>query len=295
MTTGFYKPQSRSRKSSKRRYSIVHPLFMSFFSKDFYQDAGRNWKGFSFVYLMLLLFLCWIPTMIALQRQISDFMMTSAREFIVQVPEITIFHGEISIDEKEPYFIEDPESDEIFAIIDTTGQYTSLNDTTANILVTKKKVILRKSRRETRTFDLSDIESFTLNQDLMNRWAVFFEKWFTIISFPIALLFSFVYRTIQVLIYAAIGLLFAKAKKTNLSFQALISIAIMAITPVLIIDTIMSLKKIAVPFWGIWCFVIAMAYLFYGVKANCQEEFPEEPQRFRAQGLEKIKEPGSEA
>ncbi len=268
---------------------------MSFFSKDFYQDAGRNWKGFSFVYLMLLLFLCWIPTMIALQRQISDFMMTSAREFIVQVPEITIFHGEISIDEKEPYFIEDPESDEIFAIIDTTGQYTSLNDTTANILVTKKKVILRKSRRETRTFDLSDIESFTLNQDLMNRWAVFFEKWFTIISFPIALLFSFVYRTIQVLIYAAIGLLFAKAKKTNLSFQALISIAIMAITPVLIIDTIMSLKKIAVPFWGIWCFVIAMAYLFYGVKANCQEEFPEEPQRFRAQGLEKIKEPGSEA
>ena len=58
--------------------------------------------------------------MIMMRHKISDFVATSAREFVVQLPTITIFHGELSIDEEEPYFIKDPETGEVFAIIDTT-------------------------------------------------------------------------------------------------------------------------------------------------------------------------------
>ena len=28
-----------------RRFSIVQPLYLSFFSKELYQDVGRNWPG----------------------------------------------------------------------------------------------------------------------------------------------------------------------------------------------------------------------------------------------------------
>lgn len=256
---------------TRRRYSIVHPLFMSFFSTDFYQDVGRNWRGFSFVYLLFLLLLCWIPTMIMMRHKISDFVATSAREFLVQLPTITISHGEVSIDEEEPYFIKDPETGEVFAIIDTTGQYTSLNGVTANILITKEKAILRKNRRETRTFDLSDIESLRLDQNLIERGLRTFEKWFAVVLLPLAVFGSFLYRTIQVLIYAVIGIVFKKIAKANLSFQALISISIMAITPVLTIDTLLGFANLRIPLWGLWCFVLAMGFLFYGVKVNAEE------------------------
>ncbi len=271
--------RSPLRNSTGRRYSIVHPLWMSFFSREFYQDVGRNWRGLSFVYLMFLLFLCWIPTMTAFQRKLSEFMRTSAREFIVQVPRINIFHGEVWIDAEQPYFIKNPENGSVFAIIDTTGQHTSLDGVTANILITKRKAILRKNKRETRVFDLSDIENFTLDQHLINRWMGFLEKWFVVIIFPLLLLSSFFYRTIQVLIYAAVGTLFAKAKKAHLSFQGLMSIVIMSITPVLIIDTLLGLGEIKIPFWRLWCVVMAMAYLFFGVKVNAEEELPREPNK----------------
>jgi hypothetical protein len=265
-------PRPPFKRRPGRRYSIVHPLFMSFFSKDFYQDVGRNWKGFSFVYLLFVLFLCWIPTMITLQHQMSDFVHKSAKGFLVQIPKITILRGELSIDEKEPYFIRDPENGEVFAIIDTTGHYASLDDGSAKILITKKKVILRKSMRETRTFDLSDIENFVLDQDLIAKWMKTFEKWFVFILLPLAVFGSFLYRTVQVLIYAAIGILFSKAVKIRLGFQSLMSIAIMAITPVLIVNILIGLTKVSIPLWSLWCFIIAMGFLYYGVKANADGE-----------------------
>lgn len=263
-------------RSTGRRYSIFHPLFMSFFSKDFYQDVGKNWKGFSFVYLLFILFLCWLPSVVAVQHKISDSFMKSAREFLVQVPRITISHGEVSIDQEEPYFIRDPENGDIFAIIDTTGQFTSLNGVAANALITKKKAIIRKSKRETRTFDLSDIESFTLDQNFINKWLRIFEKWFAIIFLPFAVFASFIYRTIQVLIYAVIGVLFNKVAKADLNYQALISLSIMSITPVLILDTILGLTEVAIPLWGLWCFVISMGILYYGVKVNAGQRFLDE-------------------
>ncbi len=255
-----------------RLYSIVHPLFMSFFSKDFYQDVGRSWKGFSLVYLLFVLFLCWIPTMITLQHQMSDFVHKSAPEFLVQIPKITILRGELSIDEEEPYFIKDPENSDVFAIIDTTGQYTSLNDGTAKILITKKKVILKKSMRETRTFDLSDIENFVLDQDLIAKWMEIFEKWFVFMLLPVVVFGSFLYRTVQVMIYGAIGIIFSKVVKIRLGFQSLMSIAIMAITPVLIADVVIGLTKVSIPLWTLWGFIIAMGFLYYGVKANADGE-----------------------
>ncbi|NIQ37434.1 MAG: DUF1189 domain-containing protein [Proteobacteria bacterium] len=245
---------------------------MSFFSKDFYQDVGRSWKGFSLVYLLFVLFLCWIPTMITLQHQMSDFVHKSAPEFLVQIPKITILRGELSIDEEEPYFIKDPENSDVFAIIDTTGQYTSLNDGTAKILITKKKVILKKSMRETRTFDLSDIENFVLDQDLIAKWMEIFEKWFVFMLLPVVVFGSFLYRTVQVMIYGAIGIIFSKVVKIRLGFQSLMSIAIMAITPVLIADVVIGLTKVSIPLWTLWGFIIAMGFLYYGVKANADGE-----------------------
>ena len=38
-----------------RRYSILHPLWMAFYSGDIYDDVARNWRIQPFLYLIILL------------------------------------------------------------------------------------------------------------------------------------------------------------------------------------------------------------------------------------------------
>ncbi len=209
--------------------------------------------------------------------------MESAAEFLAEVPRITISQGKVSIDRQEPYFIENPENGEVLVIIDTTGQYTSLDGVNALALVTRTNVMIKRNERETRIFDLSGIEHFVIDRNLIHEWLQIFEKWFPIVIFPFALLFSFLYRTIQVLIYAIIGILFTKILRVKLGFRALMSISIMSITPVLILDTALDFAKMAIPFWTLLCFVIAMGFLFYGVKANAEDAFHSELGNLSAQ------------
>ena len=255
------------------RYSTIHPLFMSFYSKSLYQDVGRNWKGISFVYLLLLLALCWIPGMVQLHSAFSDYVTNTAPYIVEQVPPIMISNGEVSIDEPEPYFIKD--TDGAVMIIDTTGQFTSLNETEARILLMKTKIIIRESQTETRIIDLSQVNNLLIDQSLINSWLEVLRDWFAIVIYPFAVLFSFVYRVVQALIYAAIGILMAKMLRTALTYQSLISLAIVAITPALFLDTILNFMYMAGPFWNLISFIISMGLLFYAVKANSEGEIEE--------------------
>lgn len=255
-------------KTNKRRYTIIHALFMSFFSKSFYKDVGQNWKNYAFLYLLFLLALCSVVKTVKIHHGFVDLLANHSPGFISQIPDITFSQGKASINQDEPYFIKDPESGEDIAIIDTTGQITSLNDTNAVALLTETKLIIKKNERETQVFDLSEIGDFRLDQNVIYEWLKIIQKWFAVALFPFLLIGSFVYRFIQVLIYGIGGMLFSKILKTELEFQSLISITIMAITPVVLLDTLLGAPGTSPVLWRFVCFLIAMGFLFFGIKAN---------------------------
>ena len=255
-------------RTNRRRYTIIHPLFMSFYSKDFYRDVAQNWKNYAFLYLLFLLALCSVVKTVKIHYDFSDFVTKHAPAYISQFPVVTFSNGKASIEADEPYFIKDPKSGENIIIIDTTGQINSLNDTSAVMLLTETKLIIKKSDRETQVFALSEIENFRIDQNVIYGWLRIAQKWLAVVLFPFLVLGSFVYRLIQVLIYGIIGMLFASILKTDIEFQSLISIAIMAITPVVLLDTFMGPPGISAVFWRFVCFLISMGFLFYGIKAN---------------------------
>ena len=255
-------------RANRRRYTIIHPLFMSFYSKDFYRDVAQNWKNYAFLYLLFLLALCSVVKTVKIHYDLSDFLTKHAPAFISQFPAVTFSNGKASIEADEPYFIKDPNSGEDIIIIDTTGQINSLNDTSAVMLLTETKLIIKKSDRQTQVFALSEIEDFRIDKDAIYGWLRIVQKWLAVIFFPFFVLGSFVYRLVQVMIYGIIGMLFASILKTDIEFQSLISIAIMAITPVVILDTLMGPPGLSAVFWRFLCFLISMGFLFYGIKAN---------------------------
>jgi hypothetical protein len=261
-----------------KKFSIIHIPVLSFFSKELYRDVGLNFRGTCLGYLFLILVICWIPAMVKIHLGFSDFIKNEAPAVIDQVPEITITDGQVSIQEPQPYYIRDPDSNDVLAVIDTTGTITSLEEPNAFCLLMKTKVMWRKSDFETRSFDLSQVESFTLDRDRIMDFLSVVGKFLAVIMYPFVLLSSYVYRIIQALIYAAIGLLFASACKVSLSYGALLRLAVAAMTPCMIIKTVLGLAGVYVPcVASLLYLLVTLAYLFFGVKA-CLQTPPTEEQ-----------------
>jgi hypothetical protein len=134
-------------------------------------------------------------------------------------------------------------------------------------VLTRTKLIGRKSEFETRTFDLSQVEDFVLDSDRMTGWLETVRKLLVAVVYPFALFGSYVYRIIQALIYAVVGLLFAKLCNTSLSYSALLRLAVVAVTPAIIISTVLGAAQVRLPYLWLFYLAVTLGYLFYGVKA----------------------------
>jgi hypothetical protein len=254
-----------------KKFSIIHIPILSFFSKELYREMGLQWKGICFGYLFLLLAICWIPMMVRINTGFADFVKNNAPPVVEQVPEVTITDGGVSIQEPQPYYIKIPDTNDILAVIDTTGSIDSPQDVNAFCLLTKTNIIMKQSNFETRTYDLSQVKSFTVSGDGIMKLLHIIKKFLFIVLYPFALLGSYVYRIIQALIYAAIGLLFASACKVSLSYGALLRLAIAAMTPCMIIKTVLGLAGVYIPCVATLLYLlITLAYLYFGVHACSQ-------------------------
>ncbi len=265
-----------------KKFSILHIPVFSFFSKELYKDVGLSWKGVNFLYLLLLLVICWVPAMVKMYIGFSDFVNNEAPPIVNQVPEITINNGEASISQPQPYYIKDPQNGGILTIIDTTGKIKSLEDTNSVVLLTKTDITWRKNKFETQMYELSNVKHFVLDSERITNWLHTGKKLLLPIIYPFAILGSYAFRIIQVLIYAAIGLLFALLCKAKLSYAALLRLAVVAITPSILLKTFLGIPGIHLPYAGLIFLAITLGYLFFAVKANSQiipkQQAPQSPE-----------------
>src|SRR5262249_17269320 len=163
----------------------------------------------------------------------------------------------------QPVFINDAKSGKVLAILDTTGQVASLEGTGAQFLLTGKQVMIRKNPSETTVYDLRNVKNFHLNRDMATRWLRFSRRWAAIALYPALVLGACLFRSVQALLYAALGIPIARALGAGLSYLSLISTAIMAITPVIILRTVLSFFTAGFPFLWIVGFGVGMLYLGY--------------------------------
>jgi len=250
-----------------KRYSFFHAFVLSFFSKSFYQDVGQHWRGTGLLFLAIVLALVWIPTIIKMQFGFNRFANNEAPRITSQIPKITIRNGKVSTDVATPYFINDPADGTPMMIIDTTGEYETLDDTPARLLLTKSKLIVR-TERDTRTYDLSGVQSFDVDRQSVEGWLTTSKTWFTPVAYPVLLIGSLVFRVIQVLIYALIGLLFARMLNASLNYKTLMRLAAVALTPVLVLNLMLEFIPLRIPVWWLIGTVVGLGYLFFAVKSN---------------------------
>lgn len=259
-----------------KRFSILHPLYMSFYSGELYQDVGRKWTGVGLGYLFLAMALLQLPMAAKIHLSFTKWVATGASEVVDKIPRINIRRGEVTTNVETPYYIpasQDPanrigKTSEYLLVIDLTGKYRSLEDVNADILLTRHSLIVRNRPAEVRTYDLSGVQDFWVDSARIHGW-LDASRYFVAPGFyGLVLLFSFLYRAVQVALYAAVGILFARSMTAALEYPALMRLAAVAVTPAMILNEVVSLAQVNIPMWSLICLGIAMGYLYFGVKAS---------------------------
>jgi hypothetical protein len=265
-----------------KQYSMIQAPVLAFFSKELYRDVGRNWRARSFIYLLLLVAACWIPEALEMRARMTRFAGGQGAAVVQQIPPITITDGIVSIDAEQPHAITEPDSEEVFAILDTTGEVTSLDDTPARVLLTRNQLFGRKSTGELRIYNLSDVKEFRLDRDLAQRWLDLATSWIIVLVAPVLILGSYVLKIAQALLYAIVGILIAKNVDADLGYGALVSLAMVALTPAIVAKTLMSLVDIQTG--GLLMIMVFVAgsifYLGYGIHACAHPAQEGQPSRF---------------
>ena len=215
--------------------------------------------------------------MVSFRAGLIHFAEIEAPKIISQVPTITFIDGTASTDAPQPYYINDPDSGDVLAIIDTTGQITSLEGTEAIALLRKNDVLFKKSKLEARTFDFAKITRFTLDQNVITNWLNIAKTFLVPIVFISALVVSYLFRIVQALIYAAVGTLFVSKCNAQIPYVSVLRLAVVAVTPCIIVKTIIRAAGLRFPLEGLLYLIITLCYLYFGVKAvsRLQQELPQ--------------------
>lgn len=262
-----------------RRYSMFAAWFLSFFSGGLYRDVARNWNGIGIFYLLVLLGLTWLPWAWQTDRAIKTAVAKDLSKVSDQIPKMALKNGKFSVEAPQPHFIRNPDDQKVIAILDTTGEVTSLDGQEAILLVTQDTIVFRdRNNHRIQEQDLSQIGmDMTMDGTKLEELGNKFAGVIAPLMFPFAWIGSFVYRWVQALIYGAIGLLMASVFGARVSYAGSVRMAAVAATPVIVANTVMELVpnlEISGFLWNPIALAIPLAFLAFGAKSNAGFDEP---------------------
>jgi hypothetical protein len=263
-----------------KQYGFLQALVMSFYSRDLYRDVAKNWGGNAFIYLLLLLALCWIPLTIATQMALNVAMYskdaTPIDTFVAQIPVLTLKKdGTLSTPENKPYLIYTPNPKKLVAVVDTTGQYTTIENQPFDVLVTKTSYIGRKDDGTIEIHQVPKGTDYVLHPDVIVAKVKGWLGYLWIIMFPVAILGAFIGRLILALFYALIGKIMSLVSNAELPYSTIYLLTLVALTPAIVIGTVLDVTNLLLTaagvgfaHMGLIYFAIAMIYLFFAIISN---------------------------
>jgi hypothetical protein len=283
-------------------------VFLSFFSPDLYRDVVQNWRGVGFLYLFLLIALTWALQAVKLQNDVARFIDQYAVTTIQQFPKVRIEKGELSFDKPSPYYVKNTNGKPLI-VFDTSNLSDLKNPETGKpllpnaeslgplepptvdypdplIIATKKEIIFWDGK-QAKVNPLNGVDKVEVDQSTINSFVDAFRKWIGIVVYIVLVPMLFVIHIIWVLFYGLVAKIIANMMKIELNYAQLVRLSVIAITPTIVIDTVLRLlgamsatttgastDVILIPSIGpLWPWIavgITLIYLFFGLKANSQ-------------------------
>ena len=250
-------------------------LFAQFYNSitrfEAYKYFFRQSFGKAFLYLILIS----IPlAAISGFRTIYDFNVgiNDAVKYVkTDFPNFELTNGELEVDAEMPYIVE--KNEEELIIIDTTDKAdaTILNGYESGIFISKYGLDYKKSAFETRKIDFASFNGVTFTKDSILKWLPYL-KWFTLLIILFGFFFYIIGKLISALFLSIGGIIMAKVIKHKISFGNLYKLSIYCLTLSILINALINLMGLTIPFFSLIYYGIALVYLWKVIKVLKNQE-----------------------
>jgi hypothetical protein len=218
----------------------------------------------TFVYLLLLVVLSTAASTTIIMVRLRE-AVRWLEPHLDEIPTITIRNGEASADVEQPWVKRlgrDNSGLEVVAIIDTTGQREDFADGEMGIFL-KRTTVIVKSPDQKRELPLSRFPDTTIGPEIAR---TFIAKMMRRVPFYLGA-FLFVWflfaKSMQAFLLVLAALIGAR---NRLGFGALFTVAVYALTPVVLLDAVLPFVKLNVPMFWLIYLAAAAAYAILGAR-----------------------------
>lgn len=253
-----------------RNFTWWQAFWLSFFSRQLYQSVAQHWRGVGSLYLLTLSALVVMPVALEIKNGYYAFIENDLPLYLDELPELTIQDGSVSTPEDRPYIINEKGTTEPFIVVDTSGQITDLDQTSAPVLITSDRLYIRKSDVETRSFDFSTFADMTIDRALIDSFLTTTSKFVMPLTYVILVFFAWSWRITQAMIYALLAGWIAKKQGLKLRYASFVRISAVALTPAMIIDMLLGIVGLPLPFASLLFIVLEVMYLRFATLSVCQ-------------------------
>src|SRR5262245_39492388 len=248
-------------------------LWMSFYSADVYRAAARHWRGIGFWYLVLLLAWSWLPSLargsLAVNRELSGDRVT---QLMKQLPTVIIENGVMRADPPGRHEIRFPETatEALLLIIDGTIDEVPSEAESDTIVLTRRELgSVRPSRSQRRAYAPGPAADMHVTPEDASGFLQGMGVLLPPIGYAGAFLTSLSVRLVQLLVYGAVGYMFVRMRNLDLTFGTLLRLSAVAMTPWVVIRTLVWFGPWEPDWYLRWPIAIAitLAYLAFGIRA----------------------------
>lgn len=225
--------------------------YLSFFDFRTYREVALFFKGTNLLYLLVLVAICWIPMAVRMHLAFNDFVENDGPGIINQIPEIRFSDGKAFSQTENPVFVKSPSTGEIIGLIDTNNRGSADNQKHEPLFVLGRDTItVRNLEGASNTWSVSQLgaDGVVLDRAMLEGWLRFSGSFFVMLVFPFAVFISFVFRMLQIFIYAAMLLPISAFTKAGLKFENTFRLATVAITPGLILKAALDATGLSFQF-----------------------------------------------
>jgi Protein of unknown function (DUF1189). len=240
--------------------------FFAFYSRPLYQHVARGWRGSGLGYLFLVTACCSLLITVRAASILDDFFSRQLMPVLNQLPTLSIKEGTLQPLATRPLVILAPGSQQPGLIIDTSTQ-PKLDELSPQVWLLQHQARVRQPDGNYQVVDFSSMGDLELDKPALMAFADKLRSIVKVLSFVPIQLSEFVYRLMQALLYSLAGLAYCRVLKVSLGYQALLRLTCVAMTPALLISTLLFFMGIQLPVLGVLYFVASQAYLYFAIQS----------------------------
>ncbi len=245
-------------------------LWLSFFSRTLYQSVARQWQGIGLLYLLIVSALVVMPVTMQIREGYLAFTEDELPLYLDELPELTIQNGLASTPEERPYIINERGTTEPFIVVDTTGQYTDLDQTSAAILITADQISIRKDDVSSQSYSFTDLSDMTIDRSSIETFLTTTGKFVLPLVYVILIAVAWFWRFSQAMVYALLAGWLARRQGVTLRYNSFVRLCAVALTPAMIMDMLIGVLGLSLPFAGLLFIALEVMYVRFAIQSVCQ-------------------------